>query len=454
MSRKPASFRSIGLISSPLFLKDFVGVIGLSQRYILNLRPRSSIHSSRVHSARAFVERARAAEITRAYALACCIAALLLIQEAPARVAPIAGKAPQSVQDQYVPEPPGVSVATWVSGLNVPWSLVFLPDGRALVSERRGQIRIIDANARMTPNPYAALQVTLRGDGALMGLALHPQFPRQPYVYVMLTRQERGGTANAVIRLKHLGDHAEFDRDIVTGIPAGIYHDGGRIAFGPDGMLYIGTGDSTHPELAQDLHSLAGKILRVTAEGEIPADNPFPGSPVYSYGHRNVQGLAWHPQTGALFASEHGPSGEFGLQAHDEINLIKPGGNYGWPQATCAVSRPKLIDPVVCWPDTTAPPGGIAFAGNDLMVATLKSEALIRLRLSGSDARYRPTEIQRWFTSPRSPGRYGRLRDVVHGPDGSFYVLTSNRDGRGIPRPGDDRILRITFRPQRAGPSR
>src|SRR5262245_62349195 len=127
-----------------------------------------------------------------AYALACCTAALSLIQEAPARVAPIAGKAPQSVQDQYVPEPPGVSVATWVSGLNVPWSLVFLPDGRALVSERRGQIRIIDANARMTPNPYAALQVTLRREGALLGLALHPQFPRQPSVYVMLARQPLG----------------------------------------------------------------------------------------------------------------------------------------------------------------------------------------------------------------------------------------------------------------------
>src|SRR5262245_36989750 len=389
-----------------------------------------------------------------AYALACCTAALSLIQEAPARAAPATGKAPQSVQDQYVPRPPGVSVATWVSGLNVPWSLVFLPDGRALVSERRGQILLIDVNAQLARKPYAMLRVAARGEGALMGLALHPQFPQQPYLYVMLTRQERGGTVNAVIRLKHLDDHAEFDRDIVTGISAGIYHDGGRIAFGPDGMLYIGTGDSTHPGLAQDLHSLAGKILRVTADGEIPADNPFAGSPVYSYGHRNVQGLAWHPQTGALFASEHGPSGEFGLQAHDEINLIKPGGNYGWPEATCAVSRPKLVDPLVCWPDTTTPPGGIAFAGDDLLVATLKSEALIRLRLSGPDANYRPREIQRWFSSPGSRGRYGRLRDVVRGPDGAFYVLTSNRDGRGNHKPEDDRILRITFRPQQAGVAR
>jgi quinoprotein glucose dehydrogenase len=212
-------------------------------------------------------------------------------------------------------------------------------------------------------------------------------------------------------------------------------------------MLYIGTGDSTHPGLAKDPHSLAGKILRVTADGEIPSDNPFPGSAVYSYGHRNVQGLAWHPQSGALFASEHGPTGEFGLHARDEINLIEPGGNYGWPDATCAVSRPKLIDPLVCWAGASVPPGGIAFAGNDLLVATLKSEALIRIRFSGSGDQYRISDIQRWFASSQSSGRYGRLRDVVAGPDSSFYVLTSNRDGRGRAKPGDDRILRIVQMP-------
>ena len=375
------------------------------------------------------------------YALACCTtAALLMIPETSSLSAPILGKAPQSVQEQYVSEPPGVSVATWVSGLIIPWSLVFLSDGRALVSERRGQIRMIDGNGQLAPKPYATLQVAANGEGGLMGLTLHPQFQQQPYLYAMLTRLERGGMANAVIRLKHLGDHAEFDRDIVKGIPAGTFHDGGRIAFGPDGMLYVGTGDSTHPELAQDLHSLAGKILRVTVDGEIPGDNPFSGSPVYSYGHRNVQGLAWHPRSGALFASEHGPTGEFGLQARDEINLIKPGSNYGWPEATCAVSRPKMVDPLVCWPDAAVPPGGIAFAGDHLLVATLKSEALIRVRLSGSDGQYRATEIQRWFVSSRSSGRYGRLRDVVLGLDGSLYVLTSNRNGRGRSKPGDDRI--------------
>jgi quinoprotein glucose dehydrogenase len=185
----------------------------------------------------------------------------------------------------------------------------------------------------------------------------------------------------------------------------------------------------------------------VTADGEVPSDNPFPGSPIYPYGHRNVQGLAWHPQSGVLVASEHGPSGEFGLHARDEINLIKPGGNYGWPDATCAVSRPKLIDPLVCWADASAPPGGIAFIGNDLLVATLRSEALIRIRFSGSNDQYRVRDIQRWFASTQSSGRFGRLRDVVVGPGNSFYVLTSNREGRGRPKLGDDRILRVALTP-------
>jgi len=376
--------------------------------------------------------------------LAGATAALLLIQSLGLLAAPLQGRAPQAVRDRFVPEPAGVSVQTWISGLNIPWSLIFLPDGSALVSERRGQIRTITADGKLSPKPYAVLQVAAHGEGGLMGLALHPNFPGAPYVYTMLTRQQARATANAVVRLTHKGDHAEFDRDIVSGIPAGTVHNGGRIAFGPDGMLYVATGDSTHPGLAQDLNSLAGKILRVTADGEIPRDNPHAGRRVYSHGHRNVQGLAWHRQSGELFASEHGPTGEFGLHARDEINLISSGGNYGWPDATCAVSRPGFIDPLVCWPDKAVPPTGMVFAGNDLLVATLKSETLLRIRLQKSDGRYRATDIQRWFASQASEGRYGRLRDVVGGPDGAFYVLTSNRDGRGTPRPNDDRILRIT----------
>jgi quinoprotein glucose dehydrogenase len=370
---------------------------------------------------------------------------------APLRGEPLRGEAPQKAADLLVADPAGIAIETWTSGLEVPWSLQFMPDGRALVSERPGRIRLIEPQGQLAAEPYARLDVAARGEGGLMGMALHPQFPATPYVYVMLTRGTRAGLENAVVRLRHQDNHGVFDRDILSGIPAGTYHDGGRIRFGPDGMLYVGTGDATRPELAQDLHALAGKILRVTPDGDPAPGNPFPGTLIYSYGHRNVQGLAWHPDGGELFASEHGPSGEFGLYARDKINVIRPGGNYGWPKATCAVARPPLIDPLVCWPDAAVPPGGMAFANGDLWIATLRSEALVRLRLAGSTDGYRASGIERWFALSTSQGRFGRLRDVLAGPNGSLYVLTSNRDGRGRPRAGDDRILRVTLARERLG---
>ncbi len=258
----------------------------------------------------------------------------------------------------------------------------------------------------------------------------------------MHTYRKGSSTRNRVIRLTDKGNTGEFDRVIVDGIPGGTNHNGGRLAFGPDGMLYITAGEIFDAELAQDLGSLGGKILRVTPEGKVPPDNPFPGSPVYSFGHRNPQGLAWQPGTGAMFASEHGPSGEFGKRAHDEINIIVKGGNYGWPRVIGAPSKGPYVDPIVVWKDTT-PPSGMTFSSGkllkhlegDLFVATLRSRALIRIRL---DEKNRVTEIQRWFV-----GAYGRLRDVVEGPDGALYVLTNNTDGRGTPRPGDDRIYRV-----------
>jgi quinoprotein glucose dehydrogenase len=277
-----------------------------------------------------------------------------------------------------------------------------------------------------------------------MGLAVHPGFPDPPYIYAMHTyRTPDGGNANRVIRLVDEGDHARFDRVIIDGIPAAQYHNGGRIAFGPDDMLYVGTGDATEPELAQDLDSLAGKILRLTPDGGIPDDNPFPGSPVYSYGHRNVQGLAWNPKSGDLFASEHGPSGEFGLHAYDEINVIRPGGNYGWPEVVGAPGREGFVDPIVVWTDSAVPPAGMAFHDGSLFVATLESESLVRIDLVPTEDGYRVERITHWFAEDRGEGRYGRLRAAIVGPDGVLYFLTSNRDGRSDPRPGDDHIYRV-----------
>jgi quinoprotein glucose dehydrogenase len=213
-------------------------------------------------------------------------------------------------------------------------------------------------------------------------------------------------------------------------------------------MLYITTGDTFNSGLSQDLSSLGGKILRVDPEGGIPSDNPFKGSPIYSYGHRNPQGISWQPVTGRLFESEHGPSGEFGHYANDEINIIVKHGNYGWPEAIGAPRLKQYIDPIIVWKHTT-PPSGITFYNGDLLkhlkgdlfVATLKSQALIRIRLGKYPEKV--TRIERWFASDYSEGRYGRLRDVIEGPDGALYFLSNNRDGRGTPKPGDDKIYRI-----------
>ncbi len=370
-------------------------------------------------------------------ALAVCLVA------ASACAQPRIGPRPQAVDDAFVPEPPSMRVETWITGLEIPWSLVFLPDGRALVSERPGRIRL-RSGGRLEARPVASPVVATGGEGGLMGLALHPDYPRTPYLYAMHTHEDAQGRSNRVVRFVFDGSQARFERVILGGIPGARNHNGGRIAFGPDSMLFIGTGEIFQAARAQDLSDLGGKILRVTAEGAVPADNPFPDSPVFSLGHRNVQGLAWHPRTGALFASEHGPSGEFGLHAYDEINVVRRGLNFGWPMAVGAAAAPAYADPIAAWPDLATPPGGVAFWRGDLFVATLRSRALLRIVLENGQAGYRARAIERWFVDARGDSRFGRLRDAVAGPDGALYVLTSNRDGRGSPQSGDDRILRLT----------
>jgi quinoprotein glucose dehydrogenase len=372
--------------------------------------------------------------MSRLVAVLCVAAALAHAAAAD----PVVGPRPQAVDDVVVAGAPGHRVETWIEGLEAPWSLVFLPDGRALVSERPGRIRLIRGGA-LAGEPYARLEVARGGEGGLMGLALHPEFPRAPFVYAMHTYFSGLFRKNRVVRLRDRGGNGVLDGVVIDGIPGAFNHNGGRIAFGPDGMLYVTAGETFEAELAQDPGSLGGKILRIAPDGRVPGDNPFPGSPVYSLGHRNPQGLAWHPGTGDLFASEHGPSGEFGLSAHDEINVVRAGGNYGWPRTVGAPARAPFVDPIVAWKSPTTPPSGMAFWGGDLYVATLRSEALVRVVLAGPA--WRARRIERWFAL--GAGRLGRLRDAVVGPDGLLYVLTNNRDGRGSPRPGDDRILRI-----------
>ncbi len=363
----------------------------------------------------------------------------------PAYASPVIGDPPQKVKDTFIPEPPEFIIETWVENLDIPWALVFLSEQRALVTERSGRIRLIEGG-QLQEKPYKVIEnVQHGGEGGLMGLAKHPGYPGEPFIYVMYTYQASGGLYNRVERYRDTGNTLETDMVLIEGIPGHRVHNGGRIAFGPDGMLYICTGDVWKAGIAQDPENPGGKILRLTPDGRIPDDNPFLGSPVYSLGHRNPQGLAWHPGTGDLFSSEHGPSGEYGLRERDEINVISPGGNYGWPIVVGAAGMEPFIDPIIMWPRAT-PPSGMAFWEGMLFVATLRSRALLRIELNISGENYEVNRIDRLFAGDWASGTYGRLRDAVAGPYGALYVLTNNRDGRGSPQPGDDRILRITLK--------
>lgn len=334
----------------------------------------------------------------------------------------------------------GPRVTTYAQGLEIPWAIAFAPDGRVFVTERPGRVRLI-RDGKLDPEPVARVDAAHVGEGGLLGLALDPAFPRRSFLYVYYTCRDRE-LQNRVERLREREGRFVRDRVLLDGIPASSIHDGGRIRFGPDGMLYVGTGDARRPDLAQDPKSLAGKILRITADGEIPRDNPIAGSPVFSLGHRNVQGLDWHPGTKTLYATEHGPSGERGWCCHDEVNIIRPGGNYGWPEAIGEEheGKPEVVAPLAHSGRDTWAPSGASFLSRGpwkgrFLFATLRGGHL-RMAVLDRDG-------TRVIRQERLVEGFGRLRDVVEGPDGALYVLTNNRDGRGRPRDGDDRILRL-----------
>ncbi len=326
---------------------------------------------------------------------------------------------------------PGVEVEDFVSGLEVPWAIVFLDDETALVTERAGRIRIIH-NGTLQEEPYLEVNADARGEGGLMGIDKHPEFPLEPYIYVMYTAEND----NRVSKIKHEGTRGEYISSIIEGLDKARNHNGGRIKFGPDGYLYITTGEQFQASASQDLTSLSGKILRITSEGEIPKDNPF-GNEIYSYGHRNPQGLAWNTK-GDMYSSEHGPSGEFGVFAHDEINKIRKGKNYGWPEVIGIAGKEEFEDPIIVWAEKAVPPGGMTFHKDKLYVATLRSRALIVIEFEEGEI----SSVERWFSLGDYEGVYGRLRDV-YSHNEYIYVLTSNKDGRGTPLEGDDKILRI-----------
>ncbi|MEM2759638.1 MAG: PQQ-dependent sugar dehydrogenase [Nitrososphaerales archaeon] len=317
------------------------------------------------------------------------------------------------------------------TGLRVPWAIDFATDGRMFVTERIGNVRVV-VDGKLVDEPIFTKEVARVGEAGMLGLALDPDFENNHFIYVYYTYvDDNGNLWNRVVRLIEDVGKVYEEKILIDKIPGAAIHDGGRIKFGPDGKLYVTTGDAAEPGLAQDLKSLAGKILRINADGSIPDDNPFSNSPIYSYGHRNPQGIAWHPITGEMYVTEHGPAG------NDEINLIKPGLNYGWPIEQCVAK--EFVGPLMCYEVAIAPAGATFYSSNvlpyrnDLFFATLRGAHVEHVIFSGKEIR-----------AENFLDGFGRIRDIVEGPDGYLYVATSNRDGRGIPAIDDDKILRIS----------
>ncbi|MEB3337097.1 MAG: PQQ-dependent sugar dehydrogenase [Leptolyngbyaceae bacterium] len=338
-----------------------------------------------------------------------------------------------------------IRVEEVVTGLEVPWGIAFLPKGGMLVTERAGRVRLVN-QGKLRPQPVATLKVSDSGEGGLLGIATHPDFANNRLFYLYYTADKNGSPVNLVERWKLAQDglSASRDRTILDNIPVALYHNGGRIRFGPDGMLYIGTGDARDPDISQDVKSLAGKILRVTPEGQVPADNPFPNNPVYISGIRNTQGFDWvNPTT--LWVTDHGPSGDLGRRGHDEVSLARAGDNLGWPTIYRCEARKGLITPSLVWRQAAPPGGATIYTGKaipewkgSLIMATLRSENLQRIRFNPQA----PQQVEGHEVYLQ--GQQGRLRDAVMGPDGELYVTTSNCDGRGTCPPAQDKILRIT----------
>jgi glucose/arabinose dehydrogenase len=339
-------------------------------------------------------------------------------------------------------------VETFVDGLEVPWSLAFTSPTRLLVTERPGRVRVV-SNGRLDPKPLAVLtDIEAKGESGLMGLTLAPDYATSRRLYLSYAYDTPQGPRVRIVRFRDDGSALSERTVILEGIPAAQYHAGCRLRFGPDGKLYATTGDATDGKIAQDMRSLGGKTLRLDPDGAIPADNPFPGSPIFSLGHRNSQGLDWDPVSGLQFQTEHGPSGFDGPGGGDEVNIVEAGKNYGWPIVHHRASREGLVSPLLEYTPAVAPSGAsfcrcalLPSFPNDFFFATLRGERLIRVRLDAKDRR-RVAQTEELFTDV-----YGRLRDVVPGPDGALYVATSNRDGRGKARQGDDRILRVVETP-------
>ncbi len=337
-------------------------------------------------------------------------------------------------------------VETFVSGVEVPWGFAWLPNKDMLFTERKGRVRIVEGG-KLRPEPvYVVPDVEPSGESGLMDISLHPKFGENSFVYLAYSYNSDGKRVK-VVRYKFADKKLTEPKVIIENIPGAANHAGMRARFGPDGKLYITTGDATDWNLAQKLDSLAGKTLRLNDDGTVPQDNPFIAEKgarpeIWSYGHRNAQGLAWQPGTGAMFQTEHGPSTFEGKgSGGDEFNLVERGKNLGWPEIHHTAKREGMVSPLLEYSPACAPGSGMFYNGSQLpafkgnfFFGCLRSARIVRVVLDGSRVVSQEDLVTKTF---------GRIREMAEGPDGYIYFSTSNRDGRGSPAADDDRIMRI-----------
>ncbi|MCD9185562.1 MAG: PQQ-dependent sugar dehydrogenase [Pyrinomonadaceae bacterium] len=347
---------------------------------------------------------------------------------------------------------PPMKVETVAENVEIVWSIVFAPDGRVFFAERPGRVRLIE-NGKLRAAPFFTVpDVSLSDEGGLMGMTLHPNFSENRFVYLAYVyRDERREQNVRVVRYRETGETLTEPKTIIEAIPASKYHAGTRLKFGADGKLYITTGDATKQKRAQNLASINGKTLRLNDDGSIPSDNPFVGQKdarpeIWSYGHRNAQGMDFQPETGLMFQTEHGSSiidgvSLFKRSGGDEVNIVEGGKNYGWDKISHNMTKAGMETPIIEFSPAVAPASAMFYRGNlfpdfknNFFFGALKGEAIIRLVLDGRKVTARDELFKK---------EYGRIREIAEAPDGSIWFSTSNRDGRGDAAKNDDRILRI-----------